>query len=192
MFDPATPDQIKLFRSIKDRWFTGNPVKLSINFEGQGITPLGHYQLGGRAGPAIDPEHVLHEMAHLVELEQDRLLARPTGGWGLRHGKAWQIGDRSGFYPQTTQQVDREARVWAYQASLMRELDLPMRFDKLVVSAVYLPAFSNCRYFRGAFRTERQTLAALARRVSHLHGSTHTFEKWEQEWNRRMELLRNA
>ena len=82
-----------LLKHINKRYFENNPVRFKMKFEGQGLTNDNLYLLGGRAGPpdAISIQNLLHEMCHLAEREKDKLIEKPSSGWGFSLGKFWSI-----------------------------------------------------------------------------------------------------
>ena len=184
-----------LLREIARRWIIGNPVKIGQNVSGQEITEGNCYLLGCVAGPDKSVEYLLHEMAHLSEREPSKLLEKPVSGWGFSQGKYWEVAGKCGWEPQTDQSVQREARVWAYQLSLMRELNREETAENLVSSAVYLPAFC---YFKSPLRDKSNSFSQneavavkhLAAQVEKMAKSEFTFERWQEEWFARMELLR--
>jgi hypothetical protein len=185
-----------LLKEIARRWIIGNPVKIGQRFEGQGITKGNAYLLGCYAGPDQNVEYLLHEMAHLSEREEDKVIKRPYQSWGFSQGKYWEVpGYGSGWEPQTEQSVLREARVWAFQANLQQELNMKVDVEDLVASAVYLPAYCYFKFKRvnknlGYKESEEAGLAALATHVKNLM-EEFTFQKWEENWFKRMDLLKN-
>lgn len=190
-----------LLKDLAKRYFIGRPVKIARGVSGQQITPTGAYRLGCKAGPSLGIEHLFHEMGHLAEREPEKLLERPDGGWGFTWGKYWQIANSSGWEPQTEQSVLREARVWSFQLSLMREHGLNPKPREMVESAVFIPAFCYFKYKRvspdgpnGPKRydeTENEAIDLLAQIVEE-NTRIYTALKFEEDWNARLELLHNT
>jgi hypothetical protein len=181
-------------KHLARRYFIGNPVKICQKFEGQGITADNCFKLGCVAGPSVELSNLLHEMCHLAEREKDKLLLRPHSAWGFTFGKYWELLGQSGYEAQTDQSVLREARVWSYQLSLSRELGIEESAEELVSSAVYLDAFCLFKFNHIAkgkpYRErERETLQVLAKLVED-QTEVFTFERFEQDWFERMELLK--
>ncbi len=192
-----------LAKQICKDWIIGNPVKICAWRDGQYITEKGKYGLGFSAGgPVIDI--LLHEICHLAEREEDKLLEFPLTGWGFSHGQYWEIGHKSGYEPQTDQSVMREARVWAYQLNLHKKYGLNDDPLEMVGSATFLPAFChfqfkfnkyayNCRELgeeRDYLATEKFALTKLANLVQDWSRNFYTLERFEFEWNKRMEMLK--
>ena len=147
------------------------------------------YYIGDRAYINKNPENLLHELAHFAEREPEKLALFPSRSWGFSPGKFWQIGMHSGWEQVTDQQVQREARVWAYQLSLLREFGLPDDSHGLVSSAVYLPAW--CYYHPEEERTYKDAprIALLAEQVERMSRESHTFEDFQRKLQARYEFL---
>jgi len=187
-----------LLKHINKRYFENNPVRFKMKFEGQGLTNDNLYLLGGRAGPpdAISIQNLLHEMCHLAEREKDKLIEKPSSGWGFSLGKFWSINGQCGWEQSTDQSVLREARVWSYQLSLAKELDYDLSAEDLVSSAVYLPAFCYFKWRRAQNKkdynkSEEEALAILADIVEK-ETQRYNFKEFEKNWFERMELLKNT
>lgn len=185
-----------LLKKVAREWFVGNPVKLSTGLEGQAISDISnHYLLGCVAGPEVHVSHLFHEMAHLAEREPEKLKEKPFGSWGFSLGKYWGILGKCGWEPQTDQQVQREARVWAYQLNLHRYYGLNAKPYNMISSAKYLPAF--CHFERkhvkniGDYKKEEKiALSLLANQVDEMSRKDFTFEDFRVNWCKRMELLK--
>jgi hypothetical protein len=93
---------------VIDDWFDGHAVSAEKAFSGQGLNEGGGFKLGCRAGPFVCVTNLLHEMGHLVEIEEDRLLKMPGIGWGLYHGKTHFINGRAYTQMNTERAVMRE------------------------------------------------------------------------------------
>jgi hypothetical protein len=117
---PTTIDT-GIFKKLFKDFFahTRNHVKFKV--EGQSLNSLNEYVLGCMAGPSICLSNLCHEMAHFAEREVHKLCQMPAAGWGYTHGKYWEICGQSGYEPTTDQAVQREARCWAYQWSIINE-----------------------------------------------------------------------
>lgn len=188
-----------LLKQICGDWIIGNPVKVSTRISGQTLTKNGKYLLGTWAGPEQNASNLLHEICHLAEREEDKLLEFPLGGWGFSQGKYWEVGYHCGYEPTTDQQVMREARVWAYQLSLHKKYGLSDNPQEMVSSAIYLPAFchfqfkfNKCSYNckeENHLASEEFALKKLANLVDDWSRNFYTVDRFEEEWNKRMELL---
>lgn len=185
-----------LLKEIARKWFLNNPVKIAIDFEGQGITVNNCYKLGCVAGPDVSVENLLHEMCHLAEREEHVILQRPQCGWGFSYGKFWQVGMHQGYEPYTDQATMREARTWAYQLSLSRYLNYEADARELATSAVYMNDFF---WFEkkhvtdetlGYNAREEAAIDALANIIEQYAATDFTFENFERAWSARMMLLK--
>ncbi len=146
--------------------------------------------VGDKAGPGRDLSILLHEICHFVELERERLVKFPANGWGLTHGKFWQIGTAWGYEPRTVQQVDREARVWGFQLLAQKHLELNDSAYELVRSAVWLPAFCHYKYSFSGKITDTKALYHLAKRVERLSKRI-SYDQLVNEFHERVKLLEN-
>lgn len=124
-------------------FLAGNPVSSRASLEGARIDAEG-IVLGMRAGPFSDISNLVHEMCHLVEIDDDRMTMR---NWGL-HSSSRLAAAASGqpwFGPVTDQALRREMRVWAYQWNVSMALGLPgaTSIADLVRPAVFVDGFMN-------------------------------------------------
>lgn len=95
----------------------------------------GRLTLGMRSGPSQDMTNVLHELAHLVEIEDDRI---GSNNWGLRIRRVEILG-RLVIDPQTPQATQRECRVFGIQARMMEAVGIPYDMDEFVDLNKWLP-----------------------------------------------------
>lgn len=179
--------------------FDNSPVSFDPNLSGQALDNNNNFVLGGRAGPEISVCNLVHEMAHLAELDIQRLLQKPSYGWGFKHGRFWQIGRHTGFESTTDQSVRREMRVWAYQLSVEKEFGIKNEGAKrLVSSVVFMEAFTlykwkvvseNTMKQLGHEKAEKHCIELMAKDVINMSNSEFTFDKFIAEWTKRMDVL---
>lgn len=101
-------------------WFARTSLRFAPDVEGNEVGPSGMV-LGMRAGPTSGcPDVLLHEMAHFVEIDDARCLAR---GWGLRVPTV-EVAGRPYEQPATFGCCLREIRVMALQLALGRHFRL--------------------------------------------------------------------
>ena len=177
------------------RHFLSNPVvKYKPNDAGQHCENNKFY-LGDRAGPSRDLGNLLHEICHFAELETNRIIQFPYN-WGLSYGKYWQIGTAYGWETRTHQQVDREARVWAFQLACQKEFGMNDSSQDLVSSAIYLPAWC---YYQRKYRLpntiqynsrDRKALYKLARKVERMSLNMWNFNRLIDDFNLRVQLIK--
>ena len=181
------PGDVK--RLIQQRYFDNSPIVLEEQTSGQEVRD-GIVVIGARAGPEVCWTNLIHEMAHLVEIDLKRIT---QWGWGLRYGKYWECFGKSGYEPQTDQSVRREERVWAFQLNFLESFGISISEIKMVSSATWLPAFCYVKPARSTvdYRDrDRARLEVIADRVAR-NREIFTTEMFDYEWRRRMEYLRD-
>jgi len=171
----------ELLSLIRERWFRDPRVDISVGVEGVRHDPdAGTVILGCRAGSSYDVVNLLHEMAHFVEIPEERCV-KPD--WGFRPGKA-VLGDFGiAFIPTTARGTEREARVWAWQTVLMREIGVPFDVESLVGAAVYMSDFTNV-----PGRTDAERVANVAHMVRG-HAADLSIDGFDAIWNERVSRL---
>jgi len=118
---------------LKAEFFNQTYIKYQFGFEGQKILNDGTIIIGNRAGPITMPtafsiKNLCHEMGHMVEINDERMRVH---GWGLRNPEVW-VYDRYCVEPRTNQITNRELRVCAYQAELLKYLGVKYSVSDLV------------------------------------------------------------
>ena len=181
---------MSIAHQIKKLFFSNEFVSLDVSYEGQTCNE-NSYVLGSKTGPVTSISGLLHEVCHFAELEPQRLLKFPSGNWGLYPGKFWQFGQNWGYEQSTDQQVQREARVWAYQLSAEKHFGINHSAEQLVRSATWLPAWC---YYKFQFKTSRfvsdsKRLYYLAKHVERL-SKRNSFEKLLEDFDHRVKFLR--
>lgn len=171
---------------IKKIFFQSPIFQLRNKMEGQ-ICEEKSYFVGAAAGPSLNLSNLFHEICHFAELDIKRLKKFPSRNWGFYYGKFWQIGTSWGYEPQTSDQVKRESRVWAFQLSAEKHFDLNDSAQELVKSAVWLPAFC---YYKYSFNnhSDKKALYYLAKHVERL-SKTFNFQKLLDDFNSRIQEL---
>lgn len=187
--------RMDLLDVVEKEFFTDSIVGVGEGLEGQKVDG-GGFVLGCMAGPFQCVTNLLHEMAHLVELEKERLLEFPDGGWGLIHGSRIMIGERPYYDMITDQAVLREARVWAYQVSLQRHYGIDEAVDRTVSSVEYIGSWHIFRAKHGGSESlqqrDRRALKVLADMVDRLSREEFSLENFRTSWWERIALLRAA
>lgn len=178
------PGDAILLSHLDALFFAGNPVSARMTLEGSRID-AGGIVLGMRAGPVSEIANLVHEMCHLVEIDDSRMTVR---NWGL-HSTGYLAAIAAGrpwFGPTTDQALRREMRVWAYQWNVTAALSLPGEkgIAELVRPAVFVDGFMN---FPG--ETEKDRLAAIAQEVEAMLPE-YSFDRFCEEWARRMPVIR--
>ena len=181
---------METLKKVKELFFANKQIKLSVGLEGQkcdGTT----YIVGCKAGPSVDIQNLLHELCHFAELEKERLLLFPRTSWGLKFGKFWSFGQHWGYEPQTSEQVEREARVWAFQLSASKYFGLNANSHDYAKTAVWLPAFTiyECGFTGKA--SDCKAIYKLSKHIERLSKNRFTFDKLIDDFNDRIKLLEN-
>lgn len=172
-------DNPKLLDTLKAEFFTSSVVRAELSLEGQRIKDNA-IVIGCRAGPSLIVTALIHEMCHLVEIDRPRM---NQFGWGLSHGKYWEIGSHSGYEFHTNQSVLRECRVWAFAKNVQDAFGIQEDLEEVVSSATYLGAF---HFMPG--KGDKEKLKSVANEVK--KGlPKYTFELFKKEWRERMEYL---
>lgn len=100
--------------------------------------------LQGSAASGLEPDvdTAIHELAHLIEID-DLRMTLPIG-WGFKYGK-WIdciYNRQGGWYERKSKQhIEREARTWAIQYQLSQYFGIDKTVCETVNSAIYLPDF---------------------------------------------------
>jgi len=167
----------KLLGVVRAELFQDSPILIEVETN-QTIRDDGTLVLGCRAGPSLDMFNLFHEMSHLVEIDDARI---QQYGWGFKMGREVNIPGYPTFYePSTWQPSQREIRVMAYQANLMKHFGREMDFAycstlfKYMVDHYLIP------------HGERWLAREIERR-SEL--PKYSFEAFQKEWLRKNELL---
>lgn len=185
----GSPQQYKLF----DTFFAANcPVIVEEDMEGQRIEENRLY-LGMRAGPSQCIRFLIHEMAHLVEIDDARMLVR---GWGLHLPKIYIPGRYSHMVPVpiTHQASLRECRVIALAWHLQNFLGIKESAREMVGSLEYMPDYENVvPYETGMSLNEIDNLRMnfLANKVIE-YANKYSITFFVIEWFRKMELLKHG
>lgn len=97
-------------------------------------------EIGRRAGPSEEDSNAVHELAHFIEMEDNRI---GQDRWGMKIKQGDYIPEYRTFVNSeftTIKHLERECRVWAIQYILESELfDIPVTVEELAESSPYLP-----------------------------------------------------
>ena len=175
----------ELLKKIKDQFFQNSPILISETLTGQvvnnGIITLGC--MAGQHNASI--EYLLHEMCHLVEIEDDRM-TQPN--WGLKFGSDIQtiFGTRVQNF-KTTQATHREMRVWAYQQHLHELFGIEKPLLETVSVAKNMNDFCFIRFslFQG---DEPAALNWVESEVKKMM-NTFSLARFSSEWTRKTKIL---
>jgi hypothetical protein len=177
---------MSLAKKIKDTFFY-SPSFCIKKMEGQSCEEK-KYLVGAKAGPSCSFSNLFHEICHFAELEKQRIVKFPSSSWGLYPGKFWQINTSWGYEQSTDQQVQREARVWAYQLSVQKHFGLDDSAYNLVDSVVWLPAWCFYRFKWGGAKHEKKAIYKLSKHVERL-SKRNSYQKLIDEFSERIKLI---
>lgn len=188
---------------IEQEFFNGNRcIRVDWEIEGQKITEDGSIIIGERAGPSsyrssYQISNLIHEMSHFVEIDDARM---KQYGWGLIYPEVWVI-DRMCMEPRTMQITERELRVVAFQANVLKYIGHSDDVENIISSFRYLPDFTfvpiedgSSAYGEGRTHdldykqiTESQ-IKWLINRAEDLR-SIHTLDLFMSEWERKSKAI---
>lgn len=121
---------------INKELFTSKYLVLENNLQGQYIDASTIIHVGDRFGTKYhDASAVLHELAHFVEININRI---HLNSWGLHIPKIL-VSDIRCTHCTTHQCTDRELRVHAYQSNLMQYFKLEEDVDAVIRALSLLP-----------------------------------------------------
>lgn len=173
-------------------------IRYKPGLEGQRVED-GVIWIGGRSGPRRhDTSSLCHEMAHFVEIDDERM---NLPMWGLRVPEIW-VFDRMCVEPQTHQITDREIRVAAYQKNFQDYLGIRESVENITESFKYLPdamlipledgrpAYNNdgTRNIEKYEDVDPSRHRWIVNQVNSLR-SVYTLERFLHEWHRKIRLL---
>jgi len=152
--------------------------------------------VGDRAGPERSVHNLLHELAHFVEIDEARMCCT---GWGL-HVRQVLVFNQLCYEPQTSQATERELRVIAYQTNLALALGYASRLPSYVTALSWLADYCNVPLADGRLLSEHGPKEVNYERVEASRNrwrlsrarqlqSTYTYERFQQEWHRKLQLL---
>ena len=170
-----------------DHLFDGAACAHDRKLEGQ-VVRDGVVVLGWRAGPDTDVRHLLHEMAHLVEIDDARA-GEP--GWGLRLGRWRSLMGHHWREFRTSAPIRRELRVGAYQFHMGASLGLYESRERFVAGYVrtteFMPFDALCAL---AADLGVDSVPEAARRTLEAHLDDPAYQAWEPEWWRKQRILK--
>jgi sulfur carrier protein ThiS len=167
---------------MEARWFSGQTaariaeaVEGAVHdFEANTLT------FGCRAGPSMGPEMLAHEMAHFVELPDDRIIKR---NWGFSYGTPNISAFGIDTLPNSWGATKREIRTWSWQSLLLDAVGVNVSIKSLVSSAPFMNDF-----FLVPGENEKEKLGLIARMVE-LGKRDLTMSGFDERWFERISKL---
>lgn len=159
-------------------------VRHKPGLEGQWVTEDGVIELGSRCGPtAFDLPSLVHEMCHLVEIDDSRVT---TWGWGLRV-RTVVICGRECYEPTTKEPVERECRVLAFQMNVQSHVRMNHSIADHVSAMRYVPGYC---FVPG--KTDEARDGWCCNEIERLRFKPEfSYDAFEREWWRKVEVIRS-
>ncbi len=119
MLDTTFPEsQAPLLKRVQSLFPRDTRIKFVPSLTGMEAGLGQSLQLGGRAGLEVDLSNLLHEIGHLIDIDDARVIQQ---GWGLFYPEI-AVGGRNCQAPETSKAVLREVRVIAWQDLLAEQV----------------------------------------------------------------------
>jgi hypothetical protein len=169
-------------------------VRYVPGLQAQRIGPDGTILIGNRVGSLTRDTDLVHEMCHLVEIDDARMRLH---GWGL-HYPTVVVAGQVCQEPTTMKMVARELRVIAYQANILAYIGATVSVRHLVSSMKFMPDFFYVPLEDGRNKWEAKDIAYRDKDASQLRWCKNrvetlraefTTDRFLSEWNRKIALL---
>jgi len=189
---------------VMERYFPDDLINVQFDVEGMRVKD-NRLTLGMRAGPSRCLTNLIHEMCHLVEIDDARIL---SSGWGLTTPTQYIPGrySHNAPIPVTWQPIKREVRVIAMQWQLETSIGVGLTKREALAAMEYMPDWCNVpdgrpdNYDEMEWQ-ERDVIRPTFDETRFAHLEAYMNEciagKWtltffNDEWKRKTELLRAA
>jgi hypothetical protein len=121
-------------KKIYDKFISKSKVNV-FQGEGQRIR-AGKLLLGTKIGPKLhELTALIHEMGHLVEIDDERVLRR---GWGFSYGESTIVFGAVHHEPSSYSATLRECRVMAIQRIMQKSVGIESSIRELLSPLVYM------------------------------------------------------
>jgi hypothetical protein len=169
---------------ILNKYFKDSSIVIDWKHEGQRIDEHS-LVLGGRAGYEVCLTNLIHEMGHLVEIDDARIMEY---SWGLTLPEVYLPGrySRMAPTPATTQACLRECRVIAMQWLLQNAIGITTSALEAVSSLQYMPDF-----FLAPGVSDQDKLDFLKEQMLEYAANKYTLEYFDTEWIRKVQLIKS-
>jgi len=183
---------------LVDTYLKDSPIELNWEMHDTQQVKDNKLIFGAWAGPLRCITHVIHEMCHLVEIDDARILEE---GWGLRMPQVYIPGrySRLAAVPATYQPSLRETRVAALQYHVQRYIGIPTTFRSVINSFQFLPDWCNIPHgidldsndysYKDIDEARYQFLQNYL--IQCMEGK-YTLDFFHQEWKRKNQLLHES
>lgn len=191
-----TPQQEQLL----EVFFKDSPIAIDWDFHGTQKVESNKLIFGPWAGPERCITNLIHEMGHLAEIDDARILQH---GWGLTTPELYIPGRYSHMaaVPKTWQPIQRECRVMAMQWHIQNLLGIEETPREVVKSLKWMPDWCNLPLRRydgttpGEFpyaEYEESRLMFVENTMLEFSRGKFSLKFFREEWKRKNELLKQA
>lgn len=179
---------------LLDIFFKDSPIKIDWELSGSQRVIDNQLVLGSWAGPHQCLKVLIHEMGHLAEIDDARILSH---GWGLVMPSTYLPGryGRLVDVPLTIQGSLRECRAIAMQWHIQNMIGIHESPGDAISSLKFMPDFLNVNfeYFSDDYsKREMERLLYLENKMLEYAREKYTLEYFMSEWTRKSNLLRAA
>lgn len=200
MYDPIYKDSewmnTPAHARMLEMFFQDSPIKIDWDFHGtQKVIDKKKLVLGAWAGPKRCPTHIMHEMGHLAEIDDKRIL---MNGWGLDMPLQYIPSRYSHMapIPVTYQATFREVRVIAMAWQIQNLLGIEETPREALAAMKWMPDWCNLPCHRDDTRSlkdyDNDRYDFLEKYMMECINGKYTLNFFMYEWNRKNELLRKA
>lgn len=195
MFEVKDLIDRKVLARIQTDFFEGHEDVIFLAERAEGYWERdGRMRMGCRSGPVLELDATLHEIGHMVEIDDDRC---GISGWRLRYGRLIHVPGHDPFHEEfkTAQPIEREIRVLGVQACLHDHYGIPYDALGAATSMAFIDSFWYLHYvdYKPSGTTyrdhEKIAIAVIMNRIED-EKTKHTFEAVHREWTRKMGILR--
>lgn len=176
-------------------WFDPYPHLHVENVSGMAVQKKG-LVMGTRAGPSYDADFLCHEMAHMIEATDSRVL-RPA--WGMRYRTVVEINGVLYEDPITPQGCFREIRTFGIQQVLCEMLGVVSEphGSLLQYQLDYIPFLVELGLDASStesleFRAREKLAEDVANHLIALEAQKWSRERVWQEWHRKASVVEEA
>lgn len=201
--------------ALMDRFFKDSPIIVNFDFfntqtvftpEHPHKTLLEEYQrttaidgkprlvFGAWAGPQCCITNVIHEMGHLVEIDDARILSY---GWGLRMPQQYIPGRYARMcpIPTTYKATLREVRTMVLQWQVQNMLGIDETPREILQALKFMPDFGYIPHMlddskEHEYKEYDEGRFDYLEKQFHIYMETYTLAHFHTEWVRKNELLR--
>lgn len=172
-----------IYKKIENAYFTNNNIQIKLGAEGQSVDYDNEIVfLGNRAGPSSEPLDLFHEMGHLVDIQERKII---LSDWGFSYGTPYSIHEQKYFINETYNACKRECKVFAIQKKMAEEFGINADISDLVHSLYLLPDFSNV-----PGKSQKEKLEHLCKYTENIYNNL-SLDNIKEIWFKRINNIQN-